>query len=294
MAITGLLDPIRSAEDFRRDATFSEWRAVMERTGATGGAAETDAADVVRGDGQAKGLGDHTNTSSKGFVDGLATFGLNALGVATFGVPTALGLGLGVARNQESLSLAPAVLGMFGQDDAGDPSAGSGNKGATGPDGMDASGPAGAGGGVGGKGSSADPSGNPGKGDNGTGMGVDAGGGGDGPGDGGGSGGGNGGDGGDGGDGGFKHGGLVDGPGDGNDDAVKTRLSDGEYVLPAKIAGEWLPLLEHLRQTGELPENPMAYRTRDAAQRKRLDAELAQRSSSPARMERTRGKGLLT
>jgi hypothetical protein len=287
----GLLTPLQSAADFRRDATFSEWRGVMDRIGAGSASPAASPENVVRGDGQAKGLGDHTNTSNKGFVDGLATFGMNALGVAAFGPATALGIGLGVARNDESLSMMSAVPGLFGQDDAGDPSPGMGSKGATGPDAADASGPDGAGGGVGGKGSSADPSGNPGKGDNGTGMGVDSGGGGDGPGS---DGSGDGGSGEGGGDGGFTHGGLVDGPGDGNDDAVKTKLSDGEYVLPAKIAGEWLPLLEHLRQTGELPDDPAAYRTRDAAHRKRLDAELAQRSSSPARMEQTRGKGLLT
>jgi hypothetical protein len=144
--------------------------------------------------------------------------------------------------------------------------------------------------------SNADPSGNPGKGDNGTGVSSDPSGGGGsngGPSGGPGADGGPG-DGGDGGDGGFRHGGLVDGPGDGNDDAVKSRLSDGEFVLPAKIAGEWLPLLEHLRQTGELPDNPAEYRTRSDAQRQRLDAALAQRSGTPAAQERTRGRGLLS
>lgn len=239
------------------------------------------------------------NESGLGFMDGLAAFGMNAIGVATGLGPIGLAaLGYGVANNNRSLSTTAMMRGIgealgFG-DNPGIGGYGSRNNSKDDP------GVAGVPGGVMGRGTeqTTDPSSNPGKGDNGTGLGVGGGfgsvgpssnpnsmsdvgamsaaslaasmSGADSPGDdsGGGTGGGQGGPdgggpgdsggggtgGGEGGPDGYKNGGLVVGPGDGDDDAIKARLSNGEFVVPAHITKNFLPLLEYLRKHGSLPK----------------------------------------
>lgn len=298
--MAGLLDPVQSAMDYRRDATFTEWADVMNRVGVSSdtGSASTapvvTAGNVVQGDSKdGKSAPDANGNptdpsekdSGKGFVDGLATFGMNALGVAGFGVPSALGLGLGVAQNRESLSLAPAVLGMFG---VGGDKASEGGIGGYGTEGRGATDPgvAGVAGGVTGRGADV------GKNDAESGFGVaESGGGGDGASDGGGGSEGSGGQGA--GDGGWANGGLIMAPGDGNDDAGRARVSNGEYVMPAEVVRKWLPLLEALRQTGDLPGDPAAFAVKDDAHFAQLVRDLAQKTSTPAAQEATRGKGLL-
>lgn len=67
--------------------------------------------------------GDHDSNvggqSDLGLLDGIATFGTNALGIATFGVPSALGLAYGIANNNPSLSFKDALRdGLYGLRDS--------------------------------------------------------------------------------------------------------------------------------------------------------------------------------
>lgn len=43
-------------------------------------------------------------------------------------------------------------------------------------------------------------------------------------------------------------GGLISGPGTGTSDSIRARLSNGEYVVPARVTSQWLPALESMRQ----------------------------------------------
>lgn len=53
---------------------------------------------------------------------------------------------------------------------------------------------------------------------------------------------------------GWAAGGLVRGPGTGKSDSIKGQsLSNGEFVMPADVTKEFLPLLEYMRRTGKLP-----------------------------------------
>lgn len=55
-------------------------------------------------------------------------------------------------------------------------------------------------------------------------------------------------------DGNWAEGGLVKGPGTGTSDSVKNQnLSNGEFVMPADVTKDFLPLLEYMRVHGKLP-----------------------------------------
>ena len=289
--MVGLLDPVQSAMDFRRDATFSEWADVLRRVGVSakedGASKPKSESPLDAGSGAAKGLGDDTGTSSLGFMEGMATFGANALGIAGFGVPSAIGLGLGIAQNSTSLSALSAIRDAMddtsasvSSTDGGDPTGDPDGSSASGTDSDPGGHGPGGSSGVSGNGPDADAGGD----SNGDGPGGSADGGGDGDGDGGGDGGGDG----------FRYGGLVLTHGDGDDDAGSVRVSNGEYILPADVVRRWLPLFEEIRQTGRVPSNPEQFQVNDENHFRRLSMALAQRNSSPAAQETTRGKGLLS
>jgi len=184
--------------------------------------------------------GSPTNAADNpnGTLGDMGTAAMNALGVIGFGPFSALGIGYGIANNSKSLSTMSALKGIanslgFGDDTGGSlgfgPGPGVGNPG---PDGA-----------PGGSDGSAGPSGSSPGSSSGGAMGAESGSTGTSNDSGGSAPGGE-----------MRDGGLVRGVGDGDDDANMRWLSNGEFVMPAGVTANMLPVLEYMRQTGKLPD----------------------------------------